>query len=194
MVALLKHPEFMTVAEFLAWDAPPGARWQLINGVPQVMAPASGTHAIIQAEVGRLIGNHLVEHRPGCRVLANPGVVPRLESDENFRIPDLGVVCTPILRGVVEVAEPVLLIEILSPGNPAQTWINVWSYTSIASVQEIVVIRSTSIGVQRLRRFPDGTWPDVAEAIDCGELALQSIGFRVPVTALYAGTWLTEPA
>ena len=34
MVALLKSPPIMTVAEFLAWDAPSGHRWQLVDGEP----------------------------------------------------------------------------------------------------------------------------------------------------------------
>ncbi len=52
MVAVRKAPEFMTVADFLTWDAPAGAKWQLVNGVPRAMAPANGTHAVIQNEVG----------------------------------------------------------------------------------------------------------------------------------------------
>jgi Uma2 family endonuclease len=192
MVAVLKVPEFMTVAEFLVWDAPSGPAWQLIDGLPQSMAPASGTHAVMQGEVGRLIGNHLAEHRPGCRVLTNPGVIPKLESEDNFRIPDLGVTCAPIARGVIEIAEPILLIEIPSPGNPMQTWTNVWACTTIPSVLENLVIRTASIGVQLVRRLPDGSWPDVPLAIEAGDLTLESIGFRSPLTALYAGTWLVE--
>lgn len=182
----------MTVAEFLAWDAPSGSPWQLIDGVPVAMAPASGTHAVIQGEVGRLIGNHLAAHRPGCRVLSNPGVVPRGDKDNNFRIPDIGVTCSPVPRGVIEIAEPVLLIEILSPGNALQTWANVWTYPTIPSVQEILVIRTVSIGVQLIRRLPDGTWPDVPVAIETGEVDLESIGFRAAITDFYAGTWLLE--
>jgi Uma2 family endonuclease len=194
MAAALKGPEFMTLAEFLVWDAPNGPAWQLIDGVPQATAPASGTHALIQAEAGGLIRNHLGANRPGCRVLANPGVVPRVDSENNFRIPDLGVTCSPVPRDVIEIAEPILLIEILSPGNPEKTWANVWAYTNIQSVQEILVIRTASIGAQLLRRTPDGSWPDVPLAIEAGELVLESIGFRLPIAALYAGTWLVEQA
>jgi Uma2 family endonuclease len=192
MVAVRKAPDFMTVSEFLAWDAPSGPAWQLIDGVPEAMAPASGTHAVIQSEVVALLRNHLIEHRPECRVLSNPGVVPRLETEHNFRIPDIGVTCVPVPRGVVEIAEPVLLIEILSPGNPMQTWKNVWAYPTIPSVLEILVIRTASIGVQLLRRAPDGAWPEVPLAIEAGEVELESIGFRIPVAALYTGTWLAE--
>ena len=195
MVAVRKTPDFMTVAEFLAWDAPSGPPWQLINGVPEAVAPANGTHALIQSEVCALLRNHLIEHRPGCRALIAPGVIPRLEeSENNFRIPDIGVTCTPVPLGAIEIAEPVLLIEILPPGNPVQTWRNVWAYGAIPSVQEILVIRTASIGVQLLRRAADGSWPEVPLAIEAGDVTLESIGFRVPLAALYAGTWLVEGA
>jgi Uma2 family endonuclease len=185
MVEALKTPDFMTVAV---------DQWQLINGVPQAMAPADGTHAVIKAEVGGLIRAHLAAHRPGCRVLMNPGVTPRIDNEDHVRIPDIGVTCKPVPRGVALIAEPILLIEILSPGNPAQIWANVWSYPTIPSVLEILAIRTTTIGVQLLRRGPDGAWPEVPLPIETGTLTLDSIGFRVPLADLYAGTWLAEPA
>ena len=180
----------MTVAQFLAWDAPGNARWQLINGVPVAMAPANGTHAVMQAEIARLLGNHLAQHRPGCRALTNPGVVPKIDDEDHVRIPDVGVTCAPVQRGVVEIREPLLLVEILSPRNPRETWANVWTYPSIPCVQEILVVRTTSIGVQLLRREPDGSWPEVPLAIESGDVELTSIGFRVRLEDLYAGTWL----
>ena len=194
MVVLRKTPEHMTVAEFVAWDAPAGPAWQLIDGIPVAMAPANGTHAVMQGQICALLHAHLAVHRPGCRVLIAPGVVPRVDGKENYRIPDLGVTCSPVPRGTVEIAEPVLLIEILSPGNPMQTWANVWTYPTIPSMQEVLVVRTASIGVQLLRRDPDGSWPDVPLAIHTGDVILESIGFQVPITALYDGTWLAETA
>ena len=62
--------------------------------------------------------------------------------------------------GQIALPEPVLIIEILSPTNESDTWDNVWTYVSIPSVQEVLVLRSTSIAGDLLRRHPDGTWPD----------------------------------
>jgi hypothetical protein len=73
-----------------------------------------------------------------------------------------------------------------------ETWTNVWACTNIPSVQEILVIRTASIGVQLLRRAPDRSWPEVPLGIEAGDLELESVGFRVAVAALYAGTWLVE--
>src|SRR5579863_808591 len=87
----------MDVAEFLAWDAPSGSRWQLVDGEPQAMAPASRTHGVLQEGLGRLIGNHLAARTPQCTVIPNAGTIPRIRADANFRIPDLAVTCSEYL-------------------------------------------------------------------------------------------------
>ncbi|MGH7050134.1 MAG: hypothetical protein ACREE5_05775, partial [Acetobacteraceae bacterium] len=88
--------------------------------------------------------------------------------------------------------EPLLLIEILSPSNQAETWANVWAYTTIPSVREILIVQSSAIGAELLRRAPDGTWPRQPEHIEAGELFLSSIDFRVPLAALYRTTRLAR--
>src|SRR5690242_14274455 len=128
MVALRKHgPTRMTVDEFIDWAARDrtGRRWQLMDGEPVAMAPGSETHGAIQSEVGALLRNHLLQEGSHCRVVSEPGVVPRVRANQNFRIPDLGVTCTPPSRDQM-VSEPVLLIEILSPSNEGETRASIW--------------------------------------------------------------------
>ena len=139
MAVLRKHgPARMTVDEFLVWDSGDrsGRLWQLVDGEPEAMAPASQNHGALQQEIGRQIGNHLIEKRPGCRVIANPGIVPHMRSTLNARIPGIGVTRGPRSDAHM-MPNPVLLIEVLSPSNETETWRNVWSYTTIPSVQEI---------------------------------------------------------
>ena len=87
MVALRKSkPRHMTLAEFLSWEPADrsGVRWQLVDGVPVAMAPTTETHAALQGEIGRVIGNHLLGTRNHCRLLSQPGVVPRIGAGETF--------------------------------------------------------------------------------------------------------------
>ena len=77
MAVALKIPDVMTVEEFLVWDSPGGYRWQLIDGVPVAMAPPSARHGIIQSELTRLLGNHLLERGGPCVAVTTPGVIPR---------------------------------------------------------------------------------------------------------------------
>lgn len=80
--------------------------------------------------------------------------------------------------------------EILSPSNQAETWANVWTYTTIPSVQEILVLKTVSIGAELLRRNQDGSWPSKPLSVDTGDLTLESISFSVPLTAAYRTTRL----
>lgn len=125
-----------------------------------------------------------------CSVLPTSGVVPRIRSQSNFRIPDLAVTCAPYSEEEYALSEPVLLIEILSPSNQAETWTNVWAYTTIPSVREILIVRSAVIGAELLRRDADGNWPERSITIEDGVLELQSIDFRIELSAIYQRTRL----
>jgi Uma2 family endonuclease len=188
----MKLPARMSVAEFVAWNAPEGARWQLVDGAPEAMAPASRTHGAILIEVGALISRHLAERSSSCTVIAEPGIVPKVRANLNFRIPDLAVTCTPYQVEEHALTDPVLIIEILSPNNESETWANVWTYTTIPSVQEIVVISSVFVRADLLRRLPDGSWPEKPEVIEDGELLLKRIDFRAPLRAIYRTTRLAR--
>jgi hypothetical protein len=59
-------------------------------------------------------------------------------------------------------------------------------HTSIPSVTEIVLVSSTSIAAEVLRRQSDASWPGEPQQIDAeGELVLESFGFRIPLRAAY---------
>jgi Uma2 family endonuclease len=193
MVALHKHaPARMTLPEFLSWDAadPSGAPWQLIDGEPVAMAPGSETHAALQGEIGRRIANHLIEQGGQCRLLSQPGIVPRVRANRNFRIPDLGVTCAPPSQGLM-VPDPVLLIEILSPSNEAQTRANIWAYTTIPSVREILAVHSTRTEAELLCRGADGNWPEEPViVVGADTLVLSSIGFTTALATFYRTTAL----
>lgn len=85
-----------------------------------------------------------------------------------------------------------LLIEILSPSNKAETWANVWAYTTIPSVQEILIVYSTAIRADLLRRDVVGNCPEQAFAIENGKLDLCSIDFAIELPMIYRGTRLAD--
>jgi Uma2 family endonuclease len=195
MSASLKAPQIpanMTVAEFLEWCPDDGQLWELVDGTPRAMAPGKLGHGALQSEMGRLLGNHLADRRSPCTVITTPGVIPRVRSDFNFRVPDLAVTCMPFASNDTHLAQPSLIVEVLSPSNQAETWANVWAYTTIPSVQEILVLHSVRIRADIFRRGADGTWPEAPEVVSEGELHLASVDFRVPVAAVYRTTDLAR--
>jgi Uma2 family endonuclease len=190
MSSALKPPTTMTTTEFLAWDAPGPGRWELVDGEPVAMAPTSRTHGALQGELGALIRNHLASQGDRCSLVTAPGIVPRVRGNENFRIPDLAVTCSRYDTEEYDVAEPVLIVEILSPSNRAETWRNVWSFTTIPSLREILLLSSTAIRADLLRRDGEGNWPAGAAVIEDGDLTLDSIGLTLPLAAIYRTTRL----
>jgi len=188
MSSALKPPEMMTVAEFLAWDAPGDGRWQLIDGEPVAMAPTSRTHGTLQLELGSVIRNHLTEVGSPCNVIAAPGVIPRVGANENFRIPDLAVTRTRYVTEEYDVSNPILIVEILSPSNRAETWRNLWTFTTLPSLKEILMLSSTSVRAEVLRRDAAGNWPALPTAVEDGDLCLESIDLTIPLASIYRST------
>ncbi|HEY7577462.1 MAG TPA: Uma2 family endonuclease [Acetobacteraceae bacterium] len=192
MSSALKLPPRMTVAEFLQWepDDRSGALWQLRDGEPEMMAPASDRHGSIQSELAYLITAHLRARSSQCRIVTAPGVVPAERSEHNCLAPALGITCAPP-TGEHLMHEPLVLIEILSPTNVSKTRANIRAYMTIPGVQEIVVVHSAAIVAEIHRRGPDGAWPRQPEIAGAGgELRLDSIGFVAPLRDAYRSSGL----
>ena len=196
MVTVRKPPLVrMTLREFLQWEPgdPTVRSWQLIDGKPMAMAPGSDAHGAIQAELATLLRNHLFQRGSPRRVATEPGIVPKLRVNLNYRIPDIGVTRAPPSRGLM-FPEPVLLVEILSPSNEIETWANVWTYASIPGLTEILVVHSTHVAAELLRREPSGQWPDEPTVLGPDDLlTLSSVTCSVPLRAIYRTTVLAMP-
>jgi Uma2 family endonuclease len=184
-------PPMMTVADFLDWPGDGfGTRFELVDGVLRAMAPASDTHGTIQGNLTLLIGLHLRSVRSPCRVVSNPGIQPRVRAEWNFRIPDLGVTCQPNRPGEVMTPEPIVLIEVLSPGNANETYENVRAYATLPTLREIAVVHSTRMRVELLARDAAGNWPADPVVVDGPSVTLASIGAELPFAEIYLGTHL----
>jgi Uma2 family endonuclease len=187
-------PTDLTIEEFLEWAEITDGRYELVDGEVVAMAPPSQTHGLIFGEIAGIIRDHLRKSGGRCRVVLEPGVKTRICARHNYRIPELGVICKPPVAGTQMVAEPVLIVEVLSPGNRKATWTNVWAYAANPAVQEILIIESTKIEGWLLRRQADGSWPEDPELIPHdGRIALDSIGMSMALVDAYATTPFTDP-
>ncbi len=185
----------MTADDFMQWDGGGHqGKLELVDGEVRAMAPASAVHSKIQTNLAIFIGNHLRSSRPSCGVLVEAPVQPRLDANHNVLAPDLGVTCAPV--GDAKILEdPILLIEVLSPGNSHMTRENVWAYTTIPSVQEIVLVHSTRARAEMIRKDAKGAWPKEAEILNGdGDLRLVSIACAIPMAEIYDGTHLAPDA
>jgi Uma2 family endonuclease len=187
-------PTDMTIEQFLKWSETTDERYELVDGDVVAMSPPSQTHGLIFAEISCMISDHLRKSGGRCRVVLKPGVKTRIRARYNYRIPELGVICKPPAAGTQMVAEPVLIVEVLSPGNRKSTWTNVWAYAANPAVQEILIIESTKVEGWLLRRQADNSWPEDPEPIpQDGRMVLNTIGLDAPLMDAYATTPFVEP-
>ena len=186
---LLPH---MTADDFLSWAGDgSGRKFQLIDGEFCPVSPASDTHGTIHSNLHYLLVSAIRSSASGLRVVIEGAVIPGLNASMNVRVPDLVVTASPNMRGQQTVPDPVLMIEILSPGNQDDTRDNVRAYATLPSVQELAVVHSTRALIEVHRRGTDGAWLPDPEYVGLGDrLRLLSVSLDCRVEDAYELTWL----
>lgn len=184
----------MTAEQFLEFDPGDGRRWQLIDGELVAMNPPAHRDGRIDAEIVYVIGSALKASGNPCSVTVGPGVQPRIESKYNVRIPDLTVDCDTVGETAQLVHAPVLIAEILSPGNERVTRSNIWRYRSIPSVRTILLLYSwKAMAELSVRAGQD--WPDAPVVLGPDDrLRLSDVGLDVRLAEVYATADLAPPA
>jgi Uma2 family endonuclease len=188
-MALVHDIPRMTVDEFFAWDGGGHVgKLELVNGLVRAQTFASGAHGTIQAALTRLIGTHLRNNRPGCRVGNEVGVIPIFDAIRNVRKPDVSVTCTPHTPGERAFPKPILIVEVLSPSNADETWESIRACASIPSVEEILVVDSERVHAQVFRKDEKGHWPDPGVIVEAGgTIRLTALGVEMPMAEIYDG-------
>ncbi len=182
----------MTLAEFLRWEDGTDTRYELLAGVPVAMAPPAIAHGILALRLGARIDAAL-RTRPPCFGQSEAGIA-RPDRNDTCYIADLAVACTPPVRGQQLLQDPLLIVEILSPGtalHDRQTKVS--DYRRLASVEEILLINSTSIFAEVLRREGDRWITEILRGPQA-TLSLVSIGLTAAMSELYEGIDLPEQA
>jgi Uma2 family endonuclease len=187
-----KLQPYMTADDFLDWPGDgTGRTFQLVDGEVRPVSPASATHGLIQANLAFLLKTAIRAGGSGSRVLTEAAIVPALNAATNVRVPDLAVTALRIEQGQQTLPEPLLVIEVLSPGNQDDTRDNIRAYATLPSVQEMVVLYSTRLCAEVHRRDASGTWLPNPEMVAADErLRLASVSLDVPLAEAYEGTWL----
>ena len=170
-----------TVAEFEAWHARRPERWEFIDGRPRLMAPASMPHTIIKANVFRALDRALAER--DCTVLIDGG---QILTDEISAIPDVVVTCAPIDLSTPAVAEPTIIVEVMSPWSEADDTQRKWfSYRKIPSLKHYMVVAQDRRVVLVHSRAGE-LWRE--RFVTEGAIELDNPPLRLELDTLYART------
>lgn len=175
----------MTLDEFLCWEDGTDTRYELIDGFPVAMAPPARAHGILCARLAGAIDAALRSRRP-CMVQTEAGIA-RPDRTDSCYVADLAVTCRPYRRGEQLVQDPILIIEVLSPGTERHDRrTKVPAYREIESVQEILLIDSEAAYAEIFRRAGSTWFSEIAKG-GAGELRLSSIELRLGMAELYEG-------
>jgi Uma2 family endonuclease len=128
-----------TLEEFLAFDDGTDTSYQLFEGRIVAMNPPLVGHAALVGRLIRVIGNQL--KRP-CEVYAEAGIIP-VNRRHSWYKADLIVTCTPGNYRDQFVAEPVLVVEVLSPTTSAVDFNRkLPDYQQIPSMRDVLLVSS----------------------------------------------------
>jgi Uma2 family endonuclease len=175
----------MTLDEFLRWDDGTETRYELVAGFPLAMAPPARAHRILAARLAAAIEARLRSRRP-CAAEIEAGIaIP--DRDDSVYIADLAVSCRPYRPGEQLVPDPILIIEILSPGTERHDRLTkVPAYRDIETVTEILLIDAESSLAEVLRREGAQWVTELVRGRD-SVLRLASVDLAVPMAELYDG-------
>jgi Uma2 family endonuclease len=172
----------MSLAEFLEWDDGTDTRYELIDGRLRTMASPIEAHGTVVANLARHIGNRL---KPPCRAVVEPGLFPWIGATLGIR--PIWSSPAPAERGARAIAEPRLIVEVLSPSTAAHDrGVKLADYRKIA--QQILLVGSEDRHVEVWRRAGNG-WK-VDDLIGDAAIPLAIDGQPLPLAAIYDGVAL----
>ena len=173
----------MSLADFLAWEERQEGKWEFDGFAPVPMVGVTRAHALIQANVSAALVNRL---RGGpCRFLGNE---MKVQTAGAIRYPDGVVTCT--LGGMADlvVEDPVILVEILSPGTERTDRVEkAREYRATPSVRRYVMLRQDRAAAEvHARDGESDRWLSLL-LVEADTLALPEIGVELPLAELYEG-------
>lgn len=139
MPAIQPQPQIITLEEYEA--LPEDRRAEVFDGVIYDMSSPSQDHQTISMELSTILNTYIKNKEGSCRVFHAPFDVKL--SDNPFTIvqPDIMIVCDKNkLDGKRCNGAPDFIIEIVSPGNPADDYIRKLYYYKNYGVREYWIV------------------------------------------------------
>jgi Uma2 family endonuclease len=177
--------DFVSVADYLAAEETSQIRHEYLGGLVYAMAGETLAHNLISQNL--LFQIRRKTKGGPCRVfISDIRVNFHLRTDEYFYYPDIVLTCDKRDTHARFVRYPKVIIEVLSESTERiEKRERFFAYTSIESLQEYVLVAQADREVTVFRRAKN--WK--AERISGARavLKLESLGFRIPFTAIYEG-------
>jgi Uma2 family endonuclease len=175
--------KWLDVDEFLSWADGREGKWELHDGVPVAMAPERLRHTASKSDAMFALRTAIDRVGAPCRAYAE-GITIRVRENRAF-VPDAVVVCPSAPPDKIEISNPLIVVEVLSPSTLAfDHGVKLEGYFSLPSLAHYLILDPDRRVVIHHARGRD----DIIETriLHDGSLRLDPPGLEVAVAALFA--------
>ena len=175
----------MTSDQFVTWALaqPEGERYELASGEVVAMAPERSAHALVKAYVWQSL--HQAVRAAGLPCTAYPdGMAVRVDDAVVYE-PDALVRCGgPLPDDAVQLTDPVILVEVLSPSTRARdAAAKLEDYFRLPSVRHYLIVKTENRTVIHHRLEEGGSI--LTRILRGGELELSPPGITLAVDTFF---------
>jgi len=174
--------KLMSVNEFLAWEREQPERYEFADGVVTMMTGGSAAHVTIAMNLAFALRDAL--RGSGCRPF---GSDMKVIANGTVRYPDVSVVCRPVDDKEDRIADPVVIIEVLSPTTErVDRGRKKFDYFATPSIRQYAIVEQDERRVDLYTRAEAG-WTNEVVTGDAA-LKLSSIGVELSLDTIYEDT------
>lgn len=176
-------PTGLNVDEFLAWAEGQPGRYELYCGTVYAMAPERAGHAKVKFAVQTELRRAIEAVGLPCHMLPD-GMTIRADKDIAHE-PDALVYCGPeVARNVVEIPNPVIVVEVLSPSTRhIDASAKLSGYFQVPSVQHYLIVDPDGRPTLHHQRQGDGRI--LTSIVASGTIKLDPPGMEVDVSTFF---------
>jgi Uma2 family endonuclease len=177
-------PNEMDVDAFLLWADGRDGRWELRDGQPVMMAPERALHALVKYAAQETLKAAIRAAGLPCRMFPD-GMTVRIAARTAFE-PDALVVCPPPTDlNTMEIPNPVIVVEVLSPSTAADDHgVKLDGYFSLGGVNHYLILDADRRVMIHHRRGQAGAIE--TRVLREGKVILDPPGFEAQVAAFFA--------
>lgn len=172
-----------TVEDFLAFEAEEPERYEFVGGVVRMMTGGSAAHSAIKLNVALALRAALGSGP--CRVDADD---LKVLTETAVMYPDVLVTCRPLAPDDDRVADPTVVVEVLSPTTERHDRIAKWrEYQRIGSLRHFVVVEQKERRIEVYTRTETG-WELATVEPPEDAVILRAVDAHLSLEAIYQGS------
>jgi Uma2 family endonuclease len=182
-----------TIEDWLAYEGEPDRLYELIDGRLVAMNPPKAWHGDIASQLARICLDALQGRFP-CRVRSRAGIEISREPRPRGYIADLAVTCEPLDENRPLMAEPRLVVEILSASTGRHDRVSkLADYQQLPSVEEVWLVFSENRLVLQAVCEPGQGWSETRAFIGRARFRSPMLGVEISLDEIYCFTPMAQP-